>query len=175
MEGFDLIEFFRLLFDAPLNSVLVIFGILFLLLAVLPIDKINIKWLSAGKISQQWRVVSAVVGACMVIGGVALTVIALPEPDPSGTSCFGAPVQQVAVGERARVCTAKDKVNLRENPSKTAKAVTKLNPGVLMTVEDGPVCADNWSWWLVELDDGATGWIAEGGDATDAYFICPHP
>jgi hypothetical protein len=31
----------------------------------------------------------------------------------------------------------------------------------------------NWFWWKVELDPGLVGWVAEGGDNIDPYYICP--
>jgi hypothetical protein len=48
-----------------------------------------------------------------------------------------------------------------------------LEPNTYVTVVDGPVCADEWSWWRIRTDDGMEGWVSEGGDEVDPYFICP--
>ncbi len=77
------------------------------------------------------------------------------------------------VGRTGRVCTQRDNVALREGPDRSAEVITRLNPGVAFSVTGGPACADGWSRWQVELADGRRGWIAEGGDSTDPYFICP--
>jgi hypothetical protein len=50
-----------------------------------------------------------------------------------------------------------------------------LEPGTQFTIIGGPSCSDNWSWWNIRLDDGTTGWVSEGGDEIDPYFICPSP
>jgi len=95
--------------------------------------------------------------------------------DPSHVpSCPGSLPQRLAVGSRGRVCTQKDSVRLRVAPG-TNNAVRKmLLPGTTFMVIDGPECAgSNWSWWRVELNDGTKGWIAEGGDQKDPYFLCP--
>ncbi len=49
----------------------------------------------------------------------------------------------------------------------------RIPPGTSMMIIDGPVCSDNWSWWKIRLNDGSEGWVAEGGDQTDPYYICP--
>lgn len=99
-----------------------------------------------------------------------------PTDTPTPTrlaSCPGAPPQQVQVGARAEVCTAYDRLTVRAQPQRSSAEVTRLEPGAQVTVVDGPVCADNWSWWKVRTDLGAVGWVAEGGDEVDPYFICP--
>lgn len=90
-----------------------------------------------------------------------------------GPSCPGAPPQRVSVNGRAYVCTKSDSVFLRSEPRRAGSTLVSLPPGTQFTVMDGPRCADNWSWWLVKTDDGRNGWIAEGGDSIDPYFICP--
>jgi hypothetical protein len=89
------------------------------------------------------------------------------------SSCPGAPPQRMIVNQRGRVCTQSDSVRLRSAPARSASTLTQLKPETLFTVIGGPACSDNWSWWNIRLSDGTTGWLTEGGDEVDQYFICP--
>jgi uncharacterized protein YgiM (DUF1202 family) len=93
----------------------------------------------------------------------------------SASSCPGAPPQRLKLNQMAHVCTSKDAVKLREGPGKNFSTIKMLVPGADVTIIGGPTCADNWSWWQVRTESGYTGWMAEGGDNVDAYFICPKP
>jgi len=99
----------------------------------------------------------------------------VPSTSNSGmpNSCPGAPPQRMIVNHKGYVCTQSDRVRLRSAPLKSAATLVYLSPGTQFSVIGGPSCSDNWSWWNVRLDDGTTGWLAEGGDAVDQYFICP--
>jgi hypothetical protein len=91
------------------------------------------------------------------------------------SSCPGAPPQQIIPGQSGYVCTQSERVNLRDDPSRSGNLIVQLEPGTQFHVgEIEPVCADDWSWWYVTVDD-TSGWLAEGGDQTDPYFICPLP
>lgn len=92
---------------------------------------------------------------------------------PGESGCPGAPPQRVQQGERARVCTAYDRLIVRVRPQASSAEVARLDPGTYVTIVDGPQCADDWSWWKIEMDSGEYGWVAEGGDSVDPYFICP--
>ena len=94
----------------------------------------------------------------------------IPAPQ---ASCPGAPPQRVRVGENARVCTAYDQVMVRAQPQRSSAVLTRLEPGRYVSVINGPVCANAFSWWLIRTDSGAVGWVAEGGDEIDPYFLCP--
>jgi hypothetical protein len=98
-----------------------------------------------------------------------------PNPSTSLLSCPGAPPQRMALSQRGYVCTKSDDVRLRDAPFRSANTINYLPVGSQFTVLDGPSCADNWSWWQIRTDYGVTGWIAEGGDQVDPYFICPMP
>lgn len=89
--------------------------------------------------------------------------------------CPGAPPQRLKVNQMAYVCTSKDSVKLREGPGKNFSTIKMLVPGADATIIGGPTCADNWSWWKVKTESGYIGWMSEGGDETDPYFICPKP
>jgi len=91
----------------------------------------------------------------------------------AASSCPGAPPQRLQVNKMAHVCTSKDVVNLRSGPGKSYNTLKSLVPGADITVIGGPKCANNWSWWQVRTESGFTGWLTEGGDSVDKYFLCP--
>ena len=62
---------------------------------------------------------------------------------------------------------------MRAQPGRSGAEVTRLDPGTDITIVGGPACADGWWWWEVRTGSGAAGWVAEGGDEVDPYFICP--
>jgi uncharacterized protein YgiM (DUF1202 family) len=96
-----------------------------------------------------------------------------PSSSESFGACPGAPSQRLKVNDMAYVCTASDTVKLREGPGKNYSVLRSLVPGADIKVIGGPKCADNWSWWQVETESGYEGWISEGGDNVDKYFLCP--
>lgn len=87
--------------------------------------------------------------------------------------CTGAPPQRLKVNEMAYVCTKSDTVKLREGPGKNYTILRSLVPGAELKIIGGPKCANNWSWWEVETESGYRGWMSEGGDSVDKYFLCP--
>ena len=88
------------------------------------------------------------------------------------SSCPGAVRQRVQVGQRAEVCTKRDRLILRESPG--GAELDRLVPGTVLKIINGPECFDSSSWWKVEPDFGWTaGWVREGSDQTDPYYICP--
>ena len=93
----------------------------------------------------------------------------------SSASCPGAPKQRMVVNQRGYVCTKGDNVRLKDAPASSASTVVSLKNGSQFTVIGGPACAENWSWWQIKTDAGNNGWISEGGDEVDPYFICPQP
>jgi hypothetical protein len=88
-------------------------------------------------------------------------------------TCPGAPPQRMVINWRGYVCTRRESVHLRVDHMSSADVLASLLPGTQFTVVDGPSCSGNWSWWKIQLDNGMTGWVSEGGDESDAYFICP--
>ena len=91
------------------------------------------------------------------------------------SSCPNAPLQQMKVNHTGYVCTKSDAVVVRGEPNRAGTFLTQLEKGTEFWVIGGPECADDWSWWKIETDNGIIGWIAEGGDQIDPYFICPVP
>jgi hypothetical protein len=98
--------------------------------------------------------------------------IILPPPNVD-RGCPGAPLQRVMIGDQASVCTQSDDLIMRKGPGSDSDPLRGIEPGTILMITDGPSCANNWLWWKVELDSGLTGWVAEGGDNIDPYFICP--
>lgn len=103
-----------------------------------------------------------------------------PSQSPVGTttpgqsSCPGAPLQRLTVGNRAKVCSSVNSVKIRSTPGMSGSRITSLPSNSEIDVIGGPVCAgNNWSWWEVRTDGGQVGWMAEGGDEVDPYFLCP--
>ena len=114
-----------------------------------------------------------VYGFSMDPGSHALYKRTLSQSEVLVSSCPGAPPQRLKSGFDGKVCTKVDRVKVRQGPSRSSPEIIRLEPGVRFTVTDGPACADNWSWYKISFKGGKTGWIAEGGDSTDPYFICP--
>lgn len=99
---------------------------------------------------------------------------ATKTPGKQASACPGAPEQRLEVNEDAKVCTREDNVFLRSGPSKQEVVIKKVSPGTVVLIIDGPECANSWSWWRVRLNDGTTGWMSEGGDREDPYYLCPN-
>jgi hypothetical protein len=98
------------------------------------------------------------------------------EPSPSPTKkCPGAPKKRVSVDDQATICTKSETVYLRTKPSSSADYTHRLVPGADITVIGGPKCDKQKSWWYwkVRTESGYVGWVSEGGDTKDPYFICP--
>lgn len=88
-------------------------------------------------------------------------------------ACSGAPAQRLAVGSQGTVCTKSAAVFVRSGPGRSNPMLQKLPVGSTVQVLAGPLCSDDWSWWEVSAGEGIRGWVAEGGDAEDPYFLCP--
>ena len=91
------------------------------------------------------------------------------------SSCPGAPQKRLEVGGNAIVCTRRETVYLRTSPKKSASYTHRLVPGAELRVIGGPICDERPSWWYWEIrtESGYEGWMAEGGDTKDSYFLCP--
>ncbi len=89
--------------------------------------------------------------------------------------CTGAPLQRLAVGKKAFVCTLDQTLLMRKQPRQSSKENGQLQPNTYFEIIDGPVCADESSYWRIRLDSGRTGWVVEDGNDTDPYSLCPAP
>ena len=90
-------------------------------------------------------------------------------------SCGASLVSRLAVGKYAYVNLTPPLPNrVREGAGKAYGVVARIQPGQVVKVVDGPVCADGWVWWKVKAENGEViGWTAEG-DAHD-YWLVPCP
>ncbi|MBI5935561.1 MAG: hypothetical protein HY867_17810 [Chloroflexi bacterium] len=107
------------------------------------------------------------------------------------TSCPGAKPFTVKVGDKGYVCTKYDRLIVRYTASMSGSEMLALYPGAEFTIIEGPRCADNFTWWKISIPAGTkyscstcaresygyttetkTGWVREGWDTKDTYFIC---
>lgn len=105
-----------------------------------------------------------------------VTGVATPAPGITGTvtvtatatpSATGGPTG-LAPGQPALV-TAPAGLNLRDQASTAGNLLVQLDTGVTVTVLEGPVQADNFTWWRIQDSTGRTGWAAQG-DAETAWL-----
>ena len=139
-------------------------------------------------------------------GDIVLELESVPQPPPNEPvaapaddnaanttfSCPGAKYQtRLEANRDARVCTKVDRVIVRKSANMSASEVLSLYTGTTIRVLEGPVCANDFWWWKIEIYPGTTygkqdygfdplgatdqtyyGWVREGWDNEDAYFIC---
>ena len=61
-------------------------------------------------------------------------------------------------------------LNMRRLPSRSADLLGQADPADVLTIEDGPACAEGFAWWQVERSS-FVGWVAEGRTNPDGTFI----
>ncbi|HOH20174.1 MAG TPA: serine/threonine protein kinase [Anaerolineaceae bacterium] len=102
------------------------------------------------------------------------------------SSCPGAEPQRVKIGDIVQVCTKSDRVIVRSQPLPGENEIFRIYPGTVVEIIDGPRCSDDSSWWLIriqkdtlvfkgkdyDLKTTSEGWIREGSDNIDQYYIC---
>ncbi len=93
----------------------------------------------------------------------------LPTESAAGL-CPGAPPSQVEVGIRARV-TYTDGTQLRVRRSPGGSRYAAMDEGTEFDIIGGPACANGYTWWEIQTDDGIRGWSAEGD--SESYFMEP--
>ena len=75
------------------------------------------------------------------------------------------------VGMRVQVGDPKPQ-RVRTRPSVNAPVSVWLNPGVPVTIVDGPRCANGWVWWNVRDDSGRIqGWTSEGDGPAVPWLV----
>ncbi|MEZ4863961.1 MAG: SH3 domain-containing protein [Caldilineaceae bacterium] len=77
-----------------------------------------------------------------------------------------APGTALQAGQPARV-TAPAGLNMRTSAASAATLILQLGTGQRVTVLEGPVSADNFTWWKVDDGQGNTGWVADGDGETE--------
>ncbi len=107
----------------------------------------------------------------------------------SETSCNGTTASKIVSNSDAYVCTKNDRLIVREVPG--GSEILRMYPGEEIFVIDGPKCQDYATWWEISIPSGTkatvgqtdyedyfytsseiTGWVREGGDYQDPYYIC---
>jgi len=64
---------------------------------------------------------------------------------------------------------------VRSGASLLSDYLGQIEPGEGLRIIDGPICADGYSWWLVEsLHDGLRGWTVEGKRSEQWVVPCPN-
>jgi hypothetical protein len=87
-----------------------------------------------------------------------ITAVATPAATP-------VPGTALAPGQPARI-TAPAGLNYRDQPNPGGVLLGQFGTGILVTVLEGPVVAEDFTWWRIEDGEGNAGWAAEGDDET---------
>jgi uncharacterized protein YgiM (DUF1202 family) len=104
---------------------------------------------------------------------VPVTATSISTPTTLVNSCPGAQSPRLKINEEATVCTQEDCVYLRADAGKKYAILSCYKPGYVFMVVGGPICEDNTYWWQVATRKGFSGWMMEGWDAIDPYYLCP--
>ena len=106
-----------------------------------------------------------IVCACFTV-----TLVTTPYLSAQSGACENGLAQQLEVGMTGWVIPEPPlAVNVRNAPG--GSQVGQIQPGETFIVLDGPTCAQTFSWWEIESENGISGWIAEG---VDDYFVEPY-
>lgn len=106
-----------------------------------------------------------------------------------GKTCPDTFAPRVAIDDRAMVCTRSDRLIIRVDPEKGAREIARIYPGTIVKILSGPECGDKSSWWWIQvpkgtnvyfanvnrdgrIDEDLIGWVREGGDTIDRYYLC---
>jgi len=92
---------------------------------------------------------------------------------PASEDCPGAHAPLVRVGGMAVVSTRVEQLRVRSGPGYSNSVVAMLDAGETIALIGGPVCADQRWWWETQTATGQIGWVVEGWDNTDPYYILP--
>ena len=88
-------------------------------------------------------------------------------------ACPGAPAILLKVNDWARVSVDPPLSNrLRSQPSSSSEITGEVGAGKNVLVQEGPQCADGYTWWKVRSLDGQEGWTVEGDD-TGYWLVEP--
>ena len=72
---------------------------------------------------------------------------------------------QLTIGGLAIINTTEgDPLNIRSGPGLSFDRVRQAEDGTQVTVIEGPVAVDGFTWWRVQFSDGLTGWAVEAAD-----------
>jgi Bacterial SH3 domain len=80
-----------------------------------------------------------------------------------------------------QITAAGNNLNMRSSPSLRGAVLKKLNSGDTVTILEGPVQADGYTWWKMRTADGVEGWAVDVAgwyapvDATLTPTLTPTP
>jgi hypothetical protein len=98
------------------------------------------------------------------------------EPaEPTATAdvvCSPSPPTRLEPGIRAMVSERLGlRLRIRAEPGLDQTILHRMARGTIVRIFDGPVCADGYRWWGIDLGDRGTGWVAEG--EPNLYYLEP--
>jgi Tol biopolymer transport system component len=98
-----------------------------------------------------------------------------PRPATTAYSCLGALPPRLQIGDHAYVSFDPPlSSRLRNGPGTGFSIASTIPPGKAIEVLDGPVCANNWTWWKVRIiENNLVGWSVEGD--RESYWLVPCP
>jgi hypothetical protein len=107
---------------------------------------------------------------------------AKPEPTPvptitqlpgTETACEARYLTRLTKGGKAVVNPDPPVPNrVRSEPNARAEINGEIEPGEVITLIDGPVCANGWVWWFIQSrSSGLMGWTSEGD--RNEYWLSP--
>lgn len=86
------------------------------------------------------------------------------------TACPDVSPLRLAVGQTGRVLGPVNS-RIRSEPTTDATSVGEAEPGEIFNVIGGPICADGYTWWQIEVRaTGLIGWTVEGAGADGWNF-----
>lgn len=84
------------------------------------------------------------------------------KPLQYATASTWSPIPGLQVGKTLTITKLGSDVQLRLSPSLTSATLMKLSEGETILVQDGPLEADEYLWWQVQVaSNGQAGWVAE--------------
>jgi hypothetical protein len=87
--------------------------------------------------------------------------------------CSSVLPSRVGIKTRVRAAfTNGQRLRVHTQSGFSSSTITSILEGTTFSIEDGPLCADNTSWWRIRTDNNVVGWVAEEQDG--AYLIEPY-
>lgn len=69
------------------------------------------------------------------------------------------------IGGQATIRTTNgDALNMRAGAGTGFNVVTQVNPGTVVTLLEGPVDSNNYTWWRIRTPSGQEGWVVDFAD-----------
>ncbi len=75
------------------------------------------------------------------------------------------PVRLRAGGQAVVQTTAGDPLNVRAGAGRGFQVIARVSAGQIVTIIQGPVVADGFTWWQIALPSNVVGWSVEAADS----------